>query len=428
MLVGLLSLPRLSAQQISCPDRDLAETMLESISADVRKHYYDPTFHGVDWEAKVGETKKAVDTSPSLNMALLHIAGALDALRDSHTFLLPPQHVYRHDYGWQYQVFGNRCLVTRVRPGSDAESKGVKPGDEVLAINGLTPTRDSLWKIQYIFGVLEPQPGQRLELQAANGTQRQVDILAKIQAGKKVTDLTASGTTDIWSVIGKEEEEAHRLRSRDAEFGEDLMVVKLPGFFFDEDEVGRIFNRARKYKALIVDLRGNPGGSEDTLKYFVGGVFDKEIKIAERIGRKESKPLVAKPMHNVFGGKLVVLVDSRSASASELFARVVQIEKRGIVMGDHTSGSVMESKRYSYQMGVQTVIFYGASITEADLIMSDGKSLEHIGVEPDQGVIPTPSDLANGHDPALAYAAGALGVKLTSEEAGKLFPYEWPPE
>ncbi|PYV47342.1 MAG: hypothetical protein DMG94_06500, partial [Acidobacteria bacterium] len=119
---------------------------------------------------------------------------------------------------------------------------------------------------------------------------------------------------------------------------------------------------------------------------------------------------------------------ARSASAAELFARIVQLEKRGTVIGDRTSGAVMEAKHYDEQMGTDTVIFYGASITEWDLIMADGKSLEHNGVMPDELVLPDARHLGSGRDPVLARAAEIVGVKVSSDEAGKAFPYEWPPE
>ena len=92
-------------------------------------------------------------------------------------------------------------------------------------------------------------------------------------------------------------------------------------------------------------------------------------------------------------------------------------------MGDRSSGSVMEAKRFSYKTGNRTVVFYGASITDADIIMTDGKSLEHNGVTPDELLLPTAEDIANGRDPVLAHAAQSAGSKLTPEAAGKLFPY-----
>jgi carboxyl-terminal processing protease len=202
----------------------------------------------------------------------------------------------------------------------------------------------------------------------------------------------------------------------------------VPEFFFSMGEVESMIGKARKHTNLIVDLRGNPGGSVETLKYLVGGVFDKEVKIADRKGRKDAKPDVAKSLHNPFTGKIVVLVDSKSASAAELFARMMQLEKRGTVVGDRSSGSVMESRHYNERLGTDTVVFYGASITEWDLIMADGKSLEHGGVTPDEIVLPSALDLANGRDPVLAHAADLLGVKLSAEDAGKAFPYEWPPQ
>jgi C-terminal processing protease CtpA/Prc len=87
----------------------------------------------------------------------------------------------------------------------------------------------------------------------------------------------------------------------------------------------------------------------------------------------------------------------------------------------------MEARGYSYSQGMDTKIFYGFSVTDADLIMADGKSLEHTGVIPDEIVLPTAQDLATGQDPALARAGALAGIKLDPAEAGKLFPFEWVP-
>jgi C-terminal processing protease CtpA/Prc len=413
-------------QKITSFERQRAQEMLTIIAADVKKHYYDPKFHGVDWDSKVREVKQKIDQADRSNKALSEIAALLDTLNDSHTFFLPPQHSYRHDYGWQAQSIGNRCYVIRVRPGSDAEQKGVKPGDELLSLDGYNPSKENFWKMEYYFNTLSPQGSLRLELRDPTGRDRTVDAVTKITETRRVKDLTgASGGNDIWELFRENEDEAHHSRARTLEIGDELMILKFPGFFFNEGEVDTMINKARKHKTLILDLRDNGGGSVDTLKFLLGRMFDKEIKIGDRVGRDEHKPMVAKPRGNRFEGKLIVLQDSHSASASEIFARVVQIEKRGIVLGDVSSGKVMEAKRYSYQVGMETVAFYGASITDADIIMADGKSLENTGVTPDEVVLPNAADLANDRDPVMAHAAGMAGVKLSPEAAGKLFPYEW---
>jgi carboxyl-terminal processing protease len=204
------------------------------------------------------------------------------------------------------------------------------------------------------------------------------------------------------------------------------MILKLPVFSLSESDVDKITSKARKHNTLILDLRDNPGGAVESLRHLLASVFDREVKIADQVMRLKTVPLATKINHrNSFSGKLIVLVDSSSSSAAELFARTVQIEKRGMVLGDRTSGLVMEAKYHSHGVGLPPV-YYGTMITEADLVMTDGKSLEHTGVTPDETILPAPADLADGLDPALARAAELAGVKLTSEDAGKLFPYEWP--
>jgi len=72
-------------------------------------------------------------------------------------------------------------------------------------------------------------------------------------------------------------------------------------------------------------------------------------------------------------------------------------------------------------------VYYGMDVTEADIIDSDGKSLEHVGVTPDEVMLPTADDMAAGRDPVLARAAKLAGIDISPERAGTLFPIEWRP-
>ena len=411
------------SQEMSKVERGWAQDILKTVAGDIRKNYYDPNLHGVDWDAKVEETRKQIDKATSLPQALSFIAAAVDSLNDSHTYFYPPGRAHSYDYGLVYQIIGDdRSYVTHVRPGSDAEIKGVKPGDEVITINGFLPDRKNLWKIDYLLDVLRPQTSLRLLLQLpVTGSSREVEIQTRVRLLKRPSDLS-------WSRFREWENRRNFLRARYVELGDELMIIKFPSFYFTNTEIAAMMGKAQKHRALILDLRENSGGAADTLKWFVGALFDKEVKINDRIMRKETKEVRATPQHNVFTGKLIVLVDSKSASAAEILARVVQLEKRGVVIGDRTSARVMEAKYYPNLLGGNLLLYYSESITDADVIMSDGKSLEHVGVTPDEIVLPTATDLAAGRDPMLAHAAEVAGVKLTPEAAGKLFPYEWPPD
>lgn len=416
------------SQKFDDIDRQRTQQMLRAIAADVHKHYYDPNLHGFDFDGRVKEAEGKLKSATSLGQAFTIIAWALDGLGDSHTYFIPPSRTIRTDYGWDMAMIGDRCYVIRVRPGSDAESKGLKPGDEVLSVYGMPLSRDNFPSMRYYFYVLAPKAGLRVVVKSPDGNQRQLDVLAKVRQMRKQVDLTLQdGGVDLGNMV-RELENYNRLhRTRCSETSE-AAICKMPEFDLDEDHVDSMLKMARKHKAFVLDLRGNPGGSVDTLERLLGGFFDHDVVIGKRVGRKDMKASAAKRHGEAFSGKVVVLVDSQSSSAAELFARVMQLEKRGTVVGDRSSGLVMEGKSYSYTTGSDSVVFYGALITDADIIMGDGQSLEHKGVIPDEVVLPTPADLLGGEDPALSRAAELAGVKLSPVQAGRMFPYEWPKE
>jgi C-terminal processing protease CtpA/Prc len=404
---------------------DKAEVMLRTAKSEVQKNYYDPKFHGVDIEARYKEYEARLPKTSSLNEGMRVIAAFLEGLHDSHTFFFPPGRPYTVESGFAMEMFGNVCLVSRVRPGSDAADK-LHPGDRILKFNGFEVNRDDFHDLEYYFNILNPATVFELDVRSPEGAERHMSVKAITHDHKQTINLSDPDSS-YWDMRRRGEDEDHLYRSIVVTQGS-VVYWKLPLFNLNASAVDFEFEKIKKGNALVLDLRGNPGGAVDTLKAIIGNLFDHDVKIADRVTRKETKAMIAKPRGgHPFAGTVTVLVDSGSASCSELFSRVMQLEHRGTVIGDTTAGAVMESLQYTERLGGDLMSFYGLSITEADLIMTDGKSLENVGVVPDQTVRPTPKALAIGVDVTLAKASAIAGGTLTAETAAKLFPYEWKP-
>jgi len=431
-LCPILFFPAILRSQQTTPPRPMdsnelgrAHAILRQAYTEVKKNYYDPTYHGVDLDASYKQLDTRMDSAQTINDTFRVIAAFLLQLHDSHTFFQPPVRTNHSTFGYEMEMVGDKCFITHIRPGTDAATK-LHVGDQVLALNRFVMKRADFTNMRYFFQTLSPAPYETLDLLSPTGERRQVTIQALIQRGAKIVDLTEEGSADFWQLVRADEEMDHLNRERYYESG-DLIVWKMPSFEVDVTDLEKMSSKVRKHQTLVLDLRDNPGGFEDSLKYMLGQVFDHDVTIADRVSRKDTKPIVSKTWgHAAFAGKLIVLVNSQSASAAELFARVIQLENRGQVIGDQSAGAVMEARDFDEFLGTDSKIFYGFSITSANLIMKDGKSLENTGVTPDERVIPTAQDLADGKDPALTRAVQLAGGTLDPTAAGKLFPYEWP--
>jgi len=411
------------SEQLNRFERERARMILKITREDVDKFYYDPAYHGVNLDAAFSAANEKIEKAESIGQCFAAIARPLLAFKDSHTFFLPPARSARFEYGWHMKTVGERSFVTAVEDGSDAAAKGLKRGDIIASIDAFTLTRDNLWGVNYVYRALAPRETVRLKIQSPGGQPRDLEVAAKVQTKKRLLQLTRS--SDVEDYIHEIEDRAHMERHRFEDLGDDLLIWRMPQFDLSPSEVKNDMRMVEKHKALILDLRGNGGGAVETLGAMVGSFLDGEVKIGDVESRERMKPIVGKAAGDAWKGKLVVLIDSQSASASELFARVMQLEKRATVIGDRSSGSVMMSRTYEHEVGSDTVIAFATSITVANIIMKDGKSLEHTGVEPDELMLPAPEDIATGRDPVLARAASLCGVTLDPEKAGSFFPVEW---
>jgi C-terminal processing protease CtpA/Prc len=422
LFIGIPHHPALA--QATGTDRGNAFTMLDMTRDAIKKNYFDPTYRGIDVDFVFEQAKERIKIAPTRDAMMITIASAVMAFDDSHTTFAPPARAADVDYGWVVSMVDDQAFVTRVKPGSDAEEKGLKPGDKLIAIDGFKPTRKNLWQMYYRYFSVAPTSKVAMTVLSPGATKPHVlEIQTKIQKTAKIKSLQEyydRGTIKQgWFDSGKIDE----FRA----FGTDLLIWKMHTFSRSTDGLDAAMGKARNYKNLIIDLRGNRGGLVDVELRMVGYFFDKDVKVGDEKGRKETKERIAKSRGGgVFTGNLFVLVDSESASAAEVFAKVIQLEKRGKVIGDRSSGAVMTSRFFGMDSGIGNILPFGASITVGDLIMTDGKSLEKIGVIPDEIVLPTGGDMASSKDPVLAYAAKLAGVELTADMAGTFFPFEWP--
>lgn len=424
VLLVIAAVPASAQSSYDNIEKGRSRTMLSSIRDEIRKNYYDPTFRGIDIDAHFKQAAEKLERATSFGQAWAVIAQALLDFNDSHTYFVPPSRAVSVDYGWRLQMIGDGCYVTEVRKGSDADAKGVKAGDRVLSVQGFKPSRADLWKITYYFYTLNPVPSIKMTLQQPGGEPRQVELASRFREKKRLVDFTgADGGFDVLDAIRGLDDAV--LEQRVVRQG-DIAIWKMPHFELEEEEFNTVFDKLKGATALVLDLRGNGGGYVDTLEQLAGRFFEDQTKIADVRGRKVEKPIVAKKRRGApFTGRLVVLIDSRSASASELFARIVQLQQRGAVIGDRSSGGVMRGRYFAGELGAERIVPYGASITDADLFMPDGKSLERVGVVPDELRLPTPQDLAAGLDPVLARGVELAGGTLDAKAAGAMFKREW---
>jgi len=421
--ISLIVATRAYAQELRDIDRARGQTMLKVIKKDLQKYYYDPTFRGLDLEESFLKAEQDIDQATSLGQVLGIIARAVLTLDDSHTRFVPPSRTAKFNYGWRVRVIGETPTVIAVKPGSDAEAKGLKAGDAVLSVDGSPLNRKNMPLFRYRYLLVRPAPGVGLVVQSPGGQPRRLDVATKVDMGKRVVDLTQG--EDIWDIMRRQEnqDEKHRyIESPDKK----VFLWNIPSFSGDVSVLKRIAGRLSGYDAAVLDLRGNPGGVASSVCSLLGYFFDHDVTVAQPKGREPMKPMVAKTQGSkAFSGKLIVVVDSESGSGAEIVARIIQIEKRGTVVGDRTAGAVMGSRYHPRELGGENIIPYGISVTEMEILMKDGGSLEGVGVTPDILALPTGADLAAQRDPVLTLAVGLAGAPITPEEAGKLFPYKW---
>ena len=199
----------------------------------------------------------------------------------------------------------------------------------------------------------------------------------------------------------------------------DYLYIRIPSFEDPtyEDAAVAAVKAHLNAKAIIVDVRGNGGGSTPAKlqsvlmdRAYQGwsettpvrmGVLELYQDVGLHPELRWSAPVMT-PAEIHYDGRVLILTDVRCFSACEDFVEPFKINHRATILGEHTAGST--GQPYSKNLGNGFSFRVGAKRE----YFPDGAEFEGIGVMPDMAVEPTPADLRAGRDPVLALAKSLI--------------------
>lgn len=311
------------------------------------------------------------------------IPGMLRPL-DPHSVFLDPQQFEqlkelekstRKGFGSVVSVLPGRVIVLQTLPGTPSARAGVAPGDEILAINGIALARLEMGELVELL-TQSRQREARLDVRRPG----QARLLQFGLAPEELQSPSVERAFHLRPGVGY-----LRLASFDAQTGAQVReaLEKLGG---------------HQLRGLLLDLRNNPGGLlsaalETACLFLKPGQTLLAVRGRVVEAREEKVPETATP----YGFPLAVLINGRSASASEIVAGALQDHGRAVIVGEPSFGKGLVESVYPLSEGT------GLALTTAYYYTPNGRSIQRRlsasqlqtaegggGVQPDLTVYPEP--------------------------------------
>ncbi len=275
--------------------------------------------------------------------------------------------------------------------------------------------------MMFDFKVLRPRATMNLVVQTGSEAPHNVHLEARL---KKEANLLGTQTRegDFWNEITESENYADEHQYHTSVYANgQIGYAQILEFGGESDEFLKgVLEHGAGSKAMIVDLRSNPGGSVETLKKVMGCFEQSQVTVLNEVSRKKSEPWIVKPQKPNFAMPMFILIDSRTGSAAEIFARHFQRTGKAVVVGDHSPGRVTVSRVFDGLMGSQDAIPFSSSIGVARAVFPDGEELERKGVTPDVMCIPSGEDMQTQNDVCLDKALALARAKVDIKPAPQI--------
>ncbi|MBL8192003.1 MAG: hypothetical protein JNK38_28590, partial [Acidobacteria bacterium] len=177
------------------------------------------------------------------------------------------------------------------------------------------------------------------------------------------------------------------------------------------EKIRAAFVELRDAAAIVIDLRGNPGGVAGIATGIAGRLSDKSGVLGTMKMRTSELKFAIFPQQNAYLGPVAILIDGLSASTSEVFSGGMQELGRAVVIGESSAGACLPSVFQKLPTGA---LFQFAI---ADFKTPKGVLIEGRGVTPDVEVKWNRASLLNGRDAQLETAIEQLARLQKRERA-----------
>ena len=276
--------------------------------------------------------------------------------------------------------------IVSVVPGGPAEKTGkINPDDKIVKISQVedlnsTPTDVVGWRIDEVVRLIRGKAGTKVKLELIPG---------------KTEDFSERKFVTITREEVKLEEQA--AKSKIIEIKRNLQTIKigiidLPTFYIDfiawqnrdpnfRSSSKDVENILRKFDdqrvdAVLIDLRGNSGGSLVEANKLTGLFISSGATLQVKESNGNIRPWGDARARQMWKKPMAVMVDRYSASASEIFAGAIQDYQRGIIIGQKTFGKGTVQKLDNLSSGQ-------IKITESKFYRVTGAGMQSKGIHPD---------------------------------------------
>ncbi|MDP6935370.1 MAG: S41 family peptidase, partial [Myxococcota bacterium] len=246
---------------------------------------------------------------------------------DTYTALRDRTEALSSGCGVDVQALEGTLVISRIVPKGPAAIGGLQVGDVLLELGGAST---GSWSPDQARQALRGEPGTTVDLVVERDDQQFEYTLVR----DTIREIAVSGALfePGWAYV----ELGHFHRNVTHDFVQLIDELSLQG----EEAV----------QGIILDLRGNPGGLLDEAIALVDH-FVEDAVIAESISRNSVNNEQFHATPGAWPGTVVVIVDSHSASASELFAGAMQALGRAKLVGRSTRGKVSVQQMFEFEDG-----------------------------------------------------------------------------